>query len=533
MAACLPVLNTSPLMIKCGSNADGLANDPVVSAQPDWMNDPVVGAPPQQTPGVMAGVSRALENNIPFMDRAVAGAQSVLPQGYGGTGQDYAANLATERAKNAQFAQQNPWTNAAGGLAATAPLMAIPGAEGVAGGALTGAGIGAVEGASGSPDLTDLSGTAGNIARGAGLGAAAGGIIPALARPFSVPADRQALVDALQGAGINPTAGQVTGNQGLQKLEAAISDIPFAGGGANAARVENNKAFTAAMMEKAGAPPGQIATPENLNALHQSLGDQFDALGARNSIPADPQLTSDLTDAVTGYHDLTGTPAGGVAKAAEPLMDTDIPGDKYNSVRSQLGKTAQALRFSDPAQAQAYRDMQDALDSAMERSIAANNPNDLGAFQDVRSKYKNLVPIEQAAGSAGADAASGIISPQQMRTALASGNNRRAYARGIGDLAPLTNAGNAILSNVPQSGTAPRLLAAALLHPGAMRYGGAGLGFAAGGIPGAAAGFAGGVAAPALAGRAIMSRPGQAYLKGALAPAGKLSPLAAALAGRQ
>ena len=200
---------------------------------------------------------------------------------------------------------------------------------------------------------------------------------------------------------MNPTAGQVTGNQGLQKLEAAISDIPFAGGGANAARVENNKAFTAAMMEKAGAPPGQIATPENLNALHASLGDQFDALGARNSIPRDPQLTSDLSDAVAGYHDLTGTPAAGVAKTAEPLMDTVDRGDKYNSVRSQLGKTAQSLRFSDPAQAQAYRDMQDALDSAMERSIAANNPSDLGAFQDVRSKYKNLVPIEQAAGSAG------------------------------------------------------------------------------------------------------------------------------------
>jgi hypothetical protein len=246
-------------------------------------------------------------------------------------------------------------------------------------------------------------------------------------------------------------------------------------------------------------------------------------------------MTGDIQKAIGDYSDVTGTPASGISKIADDLSSSpEISGDKYLNMRSQLGKTAQSLRFQDPAQSAAYGGVQDALDDAMERGLEEKAQagdqqakKDLGAFQDVRSKYQNLVAIEKAAGSAGADAANGILSPQQMRTAIATGNNRRAYARGIGDLAPLTNAGNAIMTNVPQSGTAPRLLAAALLHGVA----GPGLGLGAvGGIPGAIAG----TAVPAIAGRTIMSAPAQGYLANQFAPgigrSPALRPLAAALA---
>jgi hypothetical protein len=95
--------------------------------------------------GALPGAARALENNLPFADRAVAGLQSVLPQGYGGTGQDYATNLTSERAKNQQFAEQNPGTNLVGGITAPAPLMTIPGL-GAGGGLGARIGGGAAEG---------------------------------------------------------------------------------------------------------------------------------------------------------------------------------------------------------------------------------------------------------------------------------------------------------------------------------------------------------------------------------------------------
>jgi hypothetical protein len=497
------------------------------------MNAAMAQAYPAQSHGnALSGAARALEANLPFVDRAVAGAKSILPQGYGGTGQEYAANLAAERAKNQQFAEQNPATNLVGGATAMAPLAALPGsAFGI------GAAVGGLQGASSAPDLSNIPATAKDTAIGAATGGALGAAAPAVASgisklisPFKVPPERQALADALRQSGINPTAGQTTGNKTLAKLEAGAGDIPFGGGGAEVPREANSRAFTASLMEKTGAPPGQIATPENLNAVHEALGAQFQALGERNAIVGDPQLTGELSSAVKEYHDVTGTPAPGigniVTKMNDDLSRGSMPGDAYNNMRSQLGKKAQALKFTDPAQAQAYRDVQGALDDAMGRSIDANNPADAGAFQDVRNKYRNLIPIENAAASAGADAASGIISPQQMRAALASGGNRRSYARGIGDLAPLTNAGNAILTNVPQSGTTPRMLAAHLLGAALPHAVGGGVGYYEGGVPGAIAG----AAVPAVAARALMSRPAQAYFKNQVAPGIGRSPTVSALA---
>jgi hypothetical protein len=512
-------------------------------------------APQGGVMGALKGASRALENNLPGMDRAVAAWKTP----HGTAGSDYAANLAAEEAKNEQFAKDNYWTNMAGGITAAAPLFAGAEAFGLGGlgariaskvgpkfgdlasrvvtSAIPFGGFGTIQGALSSPDLTNLPETAEDAAIGGASSAALGAAVPlagaGIAKalsPFKVAPERQAFVETLHQAGVNPTAGQVTGNKTLGKLEAAAGDIPFGGGGAEVPREANSLAFTAALMEKAGAEPGQIATPENLNALHESLGNQFNELGARNSITIDPQLRTEIGKAVSDYHDVTGTPAPGVAKTADGLIgdEAEISGEKYNNVRSQFGKQAQALRFSDPAQAQAYRDMQSALDDAIERSI---RPEDQGAFQDVRAKYGNLASLEKAAGSAGSDAARGIISPAQMRTALASGNNRRAYARGIGDMAPLTNAGNAVLTNFPQSGTAPRILAAHLLGAGV----GGGVGYHEGGLPGALAG----IAAPALGARALMSRPVQSLLANQLmrgpaaSKATNQAALAAALAARQ
>lgn len=143
-----------------------------------------------QHPGALAGAARALEANLPFVDRAVASAQSVLPQGYGGTGKDYAANLAEEKAKNATFSEQNPWTNAVGGLAAYAPAALLPGGVGLAGrvgtGALTGFGLGGLQGASNSPDLTDSAQTGRAIAQGELTGGALGAAVPAIAHGIGI-----------------------------------------------------------------------------------------------------------------------------------------------------------------------------------------------------------------------------------------------------------------------------------------------------------------------------------------------------------
>lgn len=168
--------------------------------------------------GALASASKALEVNIPFMDRAVAGAKTYLPQGYGGTGQDYAANLATEKAKNAAFEEQNPVTSAVGGLTAYAPAALIGGGATlparVAAQGLTGLGIGALQGASSSPDLTNTQDTGQRIAQGELTGGALGAAIPAVAHGV--------------GAVVNPLAAALRGGPGKAEIANLGNDVSAA-----------------------------------------------------------------------------------------------------------------------------------------------------------------------------------------------------------------------------------------------------------------------------------------------------------------
>jgi hypothetical protein len=80
-----------------------------------------------------------------------------------------------------------------------------------------------LQGAAGSPDWTDPRQIAKEAALGALTGGVVGGAVPLAGKivsPFSVAPDRQALVDALSGAGVPVSAGQQVGSDFLRGLEA-------------------------------------------------------------------------------------------------------------------------------------------------------------------------------------------------------------------------------------------------------------------------------------------------------------------------
>jgi hypothetical protein len=503
--------------------------------------------------GALKGASRGLEANLPFVDRAVAAAKANLPQGYGGTGQPYAETLPAEQAKNAAFAQQNPATNAVAGVAAAAPLATMPG---LGGGplwqqalkfGLLGAGASGLEGVSGAPDLTNLSDVGWRGALGAGTGLATGAATPyvgaAVSKAFTPlvsNANRMALVNLLRGAEVPVSAGEVTGSAGLQGLERQ-------GFGAGGAAADQAKAFTKGLMEQGGLPASD-ATQPSIAKLDKGIGDTFDALSDRNAALNDNELQNKVLDAVVDYHRLAPTPASGVEDEANNILyhpDPTIPGDLYSRMRSDLGKKAWRLSESDPSQAEAYRTMQRALDDSMERSMAANNPDDLGAFRQVRRQYGNLQDISKAAAPlTGEDAVQGTIPPTRMQTVLSSGGRAADYAAGKGDLAMLTRAGVGIMqprAAAPTGGLTPYVqnyLAHALAH--SIGLGGAG--YYAGGLPGAALGAGIGAFGGPIAGTAariplvrsylanqVMSRPLPALLKAG----GNRALLAAALAAQR
>lgn len=357
------------------------------------------------------------------------------------------------------------------------------------------------------------------------LGAFAGGVVPDVLRrvvtPFPVNAERRRLLDVMDTEGVDLTAGQRTGRDGLGYAESEI------GGGAAARTMERQgEQLTAAALRRVGENADRT-TPEVMNRAFTRIGNQFDDLARRNNLPPDAQIATDVAAAVTDYTSLVPAAAqpNAVRQFANDLLgvaQNGLSGAQYQAFRSRL--TTLARGSSDPQLATVYRNMADALDDAMERSLATAGSPDLGAWQTVRNQYRNILVLEQAATSAGKQAAEGIVSPSALRNATVQRQGRRNYSRGDGDFADLSRAAEATMKPLPNSGTAGRQRAQQLGAGLSSALGAAAGGHYGGGV-GALLGLIGGGAIPYAAGRALMSRPVQAYLANQLAP-GRGAPLA-------
>jgi hypothetical protein len=334
--------------------------------------------------------------------------------------------------------------------------------------------------------------------------------------PFPASPERLRQADNMANEGVNLTAGQRTGSERLRYMESELGGVAGA-----RAMDQQGEQFTRAVLRRAGVNADR-ATPEVIDHAFARIGQQFDDLAARNNLVADRQLLTDLRHTTTNYGMLT--PQASRAPIVENLVNdivgtirqhNGIPGASYQALRSRLDRMARGAA-ADPQLSTVLREMRNDLDDAMERTLAQTNPNDIQAWREARNQYRNMIVIERAATGAGENAAAGLISPSALRNATVSQHGRRNYARGNGDFAELARAGEATMKPLPNSGTASRTSARNL---------GAGLSSVLGGGVGATfgpiesmAGVALGAAAPAAVGRAMLSRPGRAYLGNQLMP---------------
>lgn len=357
-----------------------------------------------------------------------------------------------------------------------------------------------------------------------GLGALGPSAVSRAITPLPISAERSAMVNSLKNEGVDLTAGQASGRKSLQYLENELG-----GGAAQNMYERQGDQFTKAVLSRAGIDASR-ATPEVIDHGFTQIGQKFDALAARNTLVPDTKLAADLRSTVQDYFGLVPD-SQRVPVVSDIVRDIasngakPMAGDAYQSLSSRLASAAR--KTSDPDVKGALQGIRGALDDAMQRSIAKTNPNDLGAWQQARREYKNMLVVEKAATGAGENAAQGIISPSALRNATVN-QNRRAYARGQGDFAGLARAGEATMKALPQSGTAPRM-AARNLGMGISSMLGAGGGAAIGGTPGAMAGMVAGSMAPALAGRTLLSAPLRAYLSNQIMQPSQVNPAARAI----
>jgi len=335
--------------------------------------------------------------------------------------------------------------------------------------------------------------------------------LPALASraisPFggSITPERQSAISALEAEGIPLTAGQRTGSQSLRYMESELG-----GRGAAALMDDQANAFTNAAMQRAG---GQgLATPENMSANADRLSQGFRDVSARNTLKVDGPWLRDLTQTMRDYNRTLPSEQSKVfGNIVEDIGlqlqggNGTMTGQQYQSIRSNLTKKAFNARNNAPDLAEAYRGVRNSLDNAMARSVS---PEDAATWSRLRQEYGNMKVLEKAATGAGENAALGSISPAKLRQAATSGRQGQ-YARGTGDFDQLARSGQAVMTPLPNSGTAGRIRAQNL-GSGILAGGGA----LAGGVPGMIAGLL----APRAAGAALMSRPVQSYLANQVAP---------------
>lgn len=449
---------------------------------------------------------------------------------------------------NAEAAQaQNPGSYLAGQIGGgVAQGLATGGAGFGANAAKTGGGLGRValgsaadgviygglQGAGGGTDLESrASGALTGGAVGGTTGFAAPLVVAGLSKaaqkavsPFTTSAERSSAAKFLGSEGVPLTAGQKTGSKALRYAESEI------GGDAAADIMENQgRAFTDAAMRKAGG--SGLADPDNLAGLKGKLGKEFEYLSSRNALQIDQGLVDDMNRAAQEY--------GRVLPADQKAIFQDLgdniierfragkntmSGKDYQTIRSRLTRMAKNYRQRDGEFADAIRGLRNALDDGMERSI---QPADQGAWAGVRRRYGNYKVLEKASGGGGEDAAIGVISPARLRMAASAGN-QSGFATGKSDFAKLAKAGQAVMTPLPNSGTASRL---AVRNLGAMAPSivGAGAGGAygaqdGGGLQGAVTGALAGFVAPRVVGKMMLSKQGQRYLANQLLKSGAMTP---------
>ncbi|PSH66700.1 hypothetical protein CU102_17990 [Phyllobacterium brassicacearum] len=329
--------------------------------------------------------------------------------------------------------------------------------------------------------------------------------------PFggAISEERAALNKVMKREGIDLTAGQQTGNKALRTTEGQLG-----GGAAQNFAERQGEQFTGAIMKRIGSNATR-ATPEAVNEAGTRIGGMFDDLASRNNITIDEQFSKEVGDTLRTYVENTNPTAripavsNTVADITADIAKGSISGAKYKQLASTIGEK---LKTATGEELEAYRGIREALDDAMERTIAVNNPADLGMWKETRNAYKNLLVVEKAVTAAGENARHGIISPAQLRSAVVA-QGRRAFARGQGDFADLARAGEGTMAALPDSGAIGRIAA---LLPGSTTGTGAAIGGAVGsvlGMPGL--GAAVGAASPhigRIAGRAALTDVGRKYL---------------------
>lgn len=255
--------------------------------------------------------------------------------------------------------------------------------------------------------------------------------------------------------GMRTTPGQSSGSKVLQQLEAKLESQPASSGTFFDIKANNAKTLNRAVAAEMGEKADDISS-EVLERAYARMGGVFDSVADDIPRAVDPDRF---------LNGLARVEADNEGMLAAPLLDNDLvkryftlaangqpTGEQLNNLQSQIGKAANSKRMTDPAQAQALREVQNLILDDIGTGLT---PKAAAAFTEARRQYKTFAMVADKPHIL--NSATGMVSGPNLANTLQR-TDRRGYALGqkespMYDAARFTQAFKPLVGD---SGTATR-----------------------------------------------------------------------------
>lgn len=264
-------------------------------------------------------------------------------------------------------------------------------------------------------------------------------------------------VDALREAGIPVTAGEALNNLKKQYTENTLD--PERGTAALSALTRH---ATGIISGRDGEPILQPGAGGTLDRIYRDLGGRFRQF-ENYDLQFDPQMAQDIIAHRTEVNRNPGLNPE-AERAANSIFtrlnDTLVnrggvmPGEDFRALRSDIAREARGSG-ENATRGDYLNEINSILDDAMARQIGRQGGDEAG-FRQLNRDYKNYLVLEKAAGMAGKTANQGLLTPAALASAIKSTYSKRDYLLGRDDLSGVVQPANAVLKNLPDSGTAWR-----------------------------------------------------------------------------
>ena len=258
---------------------------------------------------------------------------------------------------------------------------------------------------------------------------------------------RAANVDLLKQMGMgNISAGQQIGSATLQKLEDVVEPT-----------LTQKTDLTKMVLQRAGIEDG-LATPNVIEKRAKELGKVFDDAEASVKEGFDITEGEKLLRLFDDANEMLsiGNIVGKTKKIIDEFSNSAVTGDAISYAQLKLAREnlrkvmKSSLRSADDVNYDLANDVLEVIDDMIERNVLKYNPKLLPTLQKTRSDYRALLTAEKAVSGKGTDAASGIITPNALDTAIKNREGVTATTRLRGtDLAEISRAASEVLAPLP------------------------------------------------------------------------------------